>query len=44
VSKNGIDDLIHKLTGDKIKLGPVNISTDKPEVSVGGSAGIQGAF
>jgi RHS repeat-associated protein len=36
-----IDDLIHKLTGDKVKIGPVSISTDKPEVSVGGSAGIQ---
>jgi RHS repeat-associated protein len=40
-AKKVIDKVIHKITGDKVKVGPVSISTDKPEVSVGGSVEVK---
>jgi RHS repeat-associated protein len=31
----------HKITGDKVKVGPVNVSITKPEMSVGTKAGVK---
>jgi RHS repeat-associated protein len=39
--KKVIDKLAHKITGDKVKIGPVNVSLVKPEMSVGASAGVK---
>jgi RHS repeat-associated protein len=39
--KKIINKLEHKITGDKIKIGPVNVSITKPEMSVGTSVGVK---
>jgi len=39
--KKVIDKLAHKITGDSVKIGPVNVSLVKPEMSVGTSVGVK---
>jgi RHS repeat-associated protein len=39
--KKLVDKVIRKIAGDKVKVGPVSISTTKPEVSIGGSVELQ---
>jgi RHS repeat-associated protein len=36
-AKKILKDVAKKVAGDKVKVGPINISTDKPEISVGDS-------
>jgi RHS repeat-associated protein len=40
-AKERIEQLAHAVTGDKISLGPVDVSTDKPQVSAGGKVEVK---